>query len=208
MRWWLGLAALAAVGCITAPGKDLLARGLGGFDRTGDANWNFSRGVIAASAGSGPSYLVSKEEFSDFELTVEVFVGDPHNSGIFFRCSDRGKIDATTCYEANIFDKRPDQSGRTGAVPGYFTPPLAQVNAAGKWSEVTIHAMGRHVLIMFDGTRTVDADGPLTAPGPIALQWGAGEVKFRNLRVVGLQRDCGGRESKKGEFHFAACTPR
>lgn len=171
-------------GCAT--GVDLLADGLEGFDRAGDANWTFANGEAHASAGSGISFLVSKESFRDFELTAEVHVGDPHNSGIFFRCADRANITATNCYEANIFDKRPDPSGRTGAVPGFFTPPLAQVDAANRWSTMVIRAQGDHITITFNGVKTVDADGPLRSAGPIALQWGAGDVRFRNVRVTRL----------------------
>ena len=39
----------------------------------------------------------------------------------------------TTCYEANVFDKRPDQSGRTGAIV-HVAKPLAIVDAAAKWN--------------------------------------------------------------------------
>lgn len=162
---------------------DLLAKGLDGFDKAGGANWSFANGVAQASSGSAIGFLVTKEDYRDFELSADIYVGDPHNSGIFFRCSDRTSILATNCYEANIYDKRPDQTGRTGAVPGFFTPPLAQVNAADKWNTMKIHAEGAHVRIELNGVVTVDGDGPLTASGPIGLQWGEGDVRFRNVQV-------------------------
>jgi hypothetical protein len=162
---------------------DLLASGLDGFVESGGGDWSFSNGEARCSSGSTIGFLASREEFRDFELSAEVYVGDPHNSGIFFRCADRVAITATNCYEANIFDKRPDQSGRTGAVPGFFTPPLAQVDAANRWSTMKIRAEGAHITIWFNGAKTVDADGPLLNAGPIALQWGEGDVRFRNVKV-------------------------
>jgi hypothetical protein len=178
--------AVAAAACTSmGGGTDLLSTGIADFNRTGDANWTFANGVAQADKGSGPSLLVTKEDYLDFELTLEVYVSVEHNSGVFIRCADRANITATNCYEINIFDKRPDQSGRTGGAPGYFVP-LAKVDAGGKWNMVTIRAQGAHIFASFNGVTTIDSDGPLMSNGPIGLQWGAGEVKFRNVRITRL----------------------
>ena len=187
MKLRIAAFAAVAVSACTSLGMggqvDLLANGLSGFTSTGGGYWSFANGEARASSGSAIGFLVSKEDFRDFELTAEIYVGDPHNSGIFFRCSDRASITATNCYEANVFDKRPDQTGRTGAVPGFFTPPLAKVDAANKWNTMKIRAEGAHVTIWFNGVKTVEGDGPLMANGPICLQWGEGDVRFRNVKV-------------------------
>ncbi|HEV7693349.1 MAG TPA: DUF1080 domain-containing protein [Hyphomonadaceae bacterium] len=181
-----GALAFVAVACASmGDGTDLFATGISDFARTGDANWTFANGVAQADEGSGPSLLVSKEDYKDFELTLEVYVSVEHNSGVFIRCAERANITATNCYEINIFDKRPDQSGRTGGAPDYFVP-LAQVDAGGKWTSIVIRAQGAHIFASFNGATTIDSDGPLMSNGPIALQWGAGEVKFRNVRVKRL----------------------
>jgi hypothetical protein len=163
-------------------GTDLLAIGISDFTRAGDANWTFANGVAQADKGSAPSLLVTKEDYRDFELTLDVYVSVEHNSGVFIRCADRANITATNCYEINIFDKRPDQTYRTGGAPGFFVP-VARVDAGGKWNTIVIRAQGARILASFNGVTTIDSDGPLMSNGPIALQWGAGEVKFRNVRV-------------------------
>jgi Domain of Unknown Function (DUF1080) len=179
----LALLASAGAACATvADTTDVLANGLNGLDKRGDANWNFASGILEANAGSAPSLMITREDYKDFELTLDVFVSVEHNSGVFIRCSDRANITATNCYEINIFDKRPDQSGRTGGAPGYFKP-LAQVDAGGKWNIMKIRAQGAHIFASINGVTTIDSDGPLLANGPIALQWGAGDVKFRNVRI-------------------------
>lgn len=180
-------AALLACACASTGGStDLLAGGLDGFTVANTANWTYAGGVMQAdSGGAQPSVLITKGDYQDFELTLEVYVSAEHNSGVFIRCADRASILATNCYEINIFDKRPDQSGRTGGAPGFFKP-LAQVDAAGKWNTLKIRAEGPHILVVMNGVTTIDSDGPLTSNGPIALQWGAGEVKFRNVRVTRL----------------------
>lgn len=170
--------ALALAACAT-----MSSQSLDGFAQVGGATWSFEGGEAHASSGTAQGFLVSRESYRDFELTAEVYVGDPHNSGVFIRCADGVTINATVCYEINVYDKRADQSGRTGAVPNYFTPPLARVDAAGHWNRVRIVARGAHLKVWFNGVVTVDGDGPLTNAGPIALQWGEGDVRFRNVRV-------------------------
>jgi 3-keto-disaccharide hydrolase len=178
----LMIAALGMAACVSAGSTDLLAGGLAPFARQGDANWSFADGMAQATSGSRPSVLISREDYRDFELDLEVYVSVEHNSGVFIRCANRGNITATDCYEINIYDKRPDQTYRTGGAPGFFKP-LAQVDAGGKWNHMKIRAEGPHILVVLNGVTTIDADGPLMSNGPIALQWGAGEVKFRNVRV-------------------------
>jgi hypothetical protein len=182
----LTVAAFAA-GCagLSAGGGqvDLLANGLDGFVESGGGDWSFANGEARASSGSAIGFLATKEDYRDFELDLEVYVGDPHNSGVFVRCADRANITATNCYEANIYDKRPEQSGRTGAVPGFFTPPLAKVDAANRWNTMKVRAERARLTIWVNGVKTVDSDGPLLNSGPIALQWGEGDVRFRNVKV-------------------------
>jgi hypothetical protein len=85
---------------------------LNNFNKVGNANWKLADGTVEATSGSG--FLVSKENYGDFEIRVEFWVDEGANSGVYLRCQDANTITDTTCYEANIFDKRPDQSGRTG----------------------------------------------------------------------------------------------
>jgi hypothetical protein len=179
-------AASAACATLGAGSTDLLAHGLDGFEKRGDANWSFADGVLQASTGSAPSLAVTKEDYRDFELTLEAYVSVEHNSGVFVRCPNHATVTATDCYEINIFDKRPDQTYRTGGAPGFFKP-LAQVDAGGKWNTIRIRARGPHIFVSFNGVTTIDSDGPLLGNGPIGLQWGAGDVKFRNVKIRRLE---------------------
>jgi hypothetical protein len=176
--------AITAGACASLSGGsiDLLAQGSAGFEERGDANWTIADGVLQASAGPGVSFLLTRDDYKDFELNLDVYVSLEHNSGVFIRCSDRANITTINCYEINIFDKRPDQTGRTGGVPDYFKP-LAKVDAGGKWTAMKIRAQGPHIFVSLDGVTTIDSNGPLLASGPIGLQWGSGEVKFRNVKV-------------------------
>jgi hypothetical protein len=174
--------ALALAACAT----DVLPHKLGEYGKVGGANWSFVDGEARASSGTSTGYLVSTDDYFDFELELEIYVGDPHNSGVFVRCPDHTSISASACYEINVYDKRPDPSGRTGSVPGFFTPPLAHVDAAGKWNKVKIVAKGARLTVSFNDVTTVDGDGPLVNAGAIALQWVEGDIRFRNVRVKRL----------------------
>ena len=165
---------------------DLLANGLDGFDIRGGANWSYADGVAEADSGE-MGFLFTKEAYGDFELSLEFYVGGPvDNSGVYFRCDNMDALADTTCYEANIYDDRPDQSGRTGGIPNYL-PPTVSLDSAGKWNFYTIRAEGDHIKITLNGVVTVDGhDATHAGASPIGFQWGAGTVKFRNMKIERL----------------------
>ena len=169
-----------------APGLVTLfdGRHLNNFNMVGTANWKLADGIVEATGGSG--FLVSKEIYGDFEIRVEFWVDEGANSGVYMRCQDANKITDMTCYEANIFDKRPDQSGRTGAIV-HVAKPLAIVDAAGKWNTYEITAKGPRLTVRLNGTVTAEAEDRKFMSGPIALQYMAGTVRFRRVQIRRLQ---------------------
>jgi hypothetical protein len=153
---------------------------LDAWTTTGDANWQLADGAVSADAGAG--FLVTREAYGDFELEVEFFVSPDANSGVFLRCANPEKPGAATCYEVNIFDQRPDPTYRTGAIVG-VAKPSARIDAGNRWSTYHIEARGRHLVVMLDGQTTVDVEDDKLATGPIGLQYAAGQVKFRSVRI-------------------------
>ena len=85
-------------------------------------------------------------------------------------------------YEVNIYDKRPDPAYRTGAIVDVATP-LVNLDAGGRWNTFEITAQGTKLIVVMNGMKTVDVDHKGHARGPIALQYGAGTVRFRNVRI-------------------------
>jgi hypothetical protein len=166
----------------TAPGWVTLFDGshLNNFNMVGSANWKLADGIVEATSGTG--FLVTKESYGDFEIRVEFWVDEAANSGVYMRCQDAAKITDTTCYEANIFDKRPDQSGRTGAIV-HVAKPLAIVDAGGKWNTYEIAAKGPQLTVRLNGTLTSQAEDKKLTSGPIALQYTAGIVRFRSVQI-------------------------
>jgi len=155
-------------------------RNLGNFNPIGNANWEVADGAVQADSGSG--FLVTKESYADFELTLEFWVDEPANSGIFIRCADPQSVQDTNAYEVNIYDTRADQTYRTGGIV-HIAAPNSVVMTGGKWNNYEIKAQGSHLMVSLNGEEMVDVQDSQFADGPIALQYGAGVVKFRNVRI-------------------------
>ena len=162
-------------------------RGLNNFVRVGEANWTATDGAIQATqGGKDPAYLVTKIPYKDFAMRVEFWASDDANSGVFFRCQDPAKITDETCYEANIFDQRPDPTYGTGAIVRTAPAPSPMPKAGGKWNTYEITARGTNLVLLLNGQKTVDVQDAKFANGPIALQWGRGTIKFRKVEIKAL----------------------
>ena len=156
---------------------------LDNFNPIGNANWEIADGAVGANSGGG--FLVTKESYGDFELTLEFWVDEPANSGIFVRCADPSSVTDRNAYEVNIYDIRADQTYRTGGIV-HIAAPNSVVMTGGKWNSYEITAQGSRLMVTLNGDEMVDVEDSQFASGPIALQYGAGVVKFRNVRIRGL----------------------
>ena len=186
------LAALAVIGCAGAPppttgrwetlidGPD----GLNNWVSIGGGNWRALDGAIVADDKlSSDAYLVSHNSYKDFQIHAEFWVTADTNSGIYMRCADVRPITDRTCYEANIFDRRPDPTYGTGAIV-YLSKVIPMPKAAGKWNTYDITVKGNHITVMLNGVKTAEADDSRLPSGPVALQYaGGGQVKFRKFQI-------------------------
>jgi hypothetical protein len=159
---------------------------LDGWNAIGTANWRVADGAIQADSGDKrQGYLVSRDSYTDFQVKAEFWVDDEANSGVFLRCGDRGTVNAKNAYEVNIFDKRPDPSFGTGAIV-YVAKASTVLKAGGKWNTYEITAKGSQLTVVLNGVKTADVQDSQHASGPIALQYGAGVVKFRKVEIKPL----------------------
>lgn len=187
---WASLCAAAAVAaCATGGGGSWQrlvdgGRGLQGFDRVGEADWATVDGALQATrGGKEAAFLVTRDRYRDFELRAEFWASDDANSGIFFRCQDARKPTDETCYEANIFDQRPDQTHATGAIVKVAAVAQPAPRAGGRWNTMEVTAKGPRLVVMLNGVRTAEANDTRLVDGPIALQWARGTIRFRKVEV-------------------------
>jgi hypothetical protein len=165
-------------------------KGMENFTPVGDVNWRAEEGAIVGDKGKG-GFLMSKNSYGDFDLRIEFWAAHNANSGIYMRCADRKHLTDKTCYEANIFDERPDQTYGTGGIV-HRGKVLAPMKAGGKWNVYEISARGSKLTVVLNGTKTAEYDKVTSASGPIALQFGntpkgpGGAIKFRKVQVKPL----------------------
>ena len=184
----LALALGACSSMSSGPGWVVLFDGsnLDNWNAIGNANWRIADGAVIADSGDKrQGYLVSKSSYADFQVRAEFWVDDEANSGVFLRCGDPKSVGAKNAYEVNIFDKRPDPSYGTGAIV-YVAKASTVLKAGGKWNTYEITAKGPHLTIVLNGVKTAEIDDSQHASGPIALQYGAGVVKFRRVEIKPL----------------------
>jgi hypothetical protein len=186
-------AALCLAGCAWTPAdgdwQTLIdgARGMENWTDLGGANWRAEDGAIVADRrpGNDSTFLLSKNSYTNFRIHAEFWASDDANSGIYMRCAATRPLTDRTCYEANIFDRRPDPSYGTGAITN-----LAKVSpmpkAGGKWNTFDITVQGSRITVVLNGELTAQATDDKLASGPIALQYAGGVVKFRKLQVKPL----------------------
>src|SRR5262249_37920628 len=124
-------------------------QGLGQWGSGGGAEWDLAGGGVIAGQMTdkkGACYSVRQKNFKNFIVRVEFWSSHDANSGIYFRCLDPKKITDRTCYEANIFDERPDPSYGTGAITRYVEiNPMPK--AGEKWNTYEVTANGRDISV-------------------------------------------------------------
>ena len=165
-------------------------KSLDNFNKVGDANWRIEDGAIVADKGVG--FLVSKNPYADYQLRIEFWADDDVNSGIYMRCSNPAEPTDKTCYEANIYDKRPDPTFGTGAITN-FAKVESLPKVGGKWNTYEISAKGPELTVVLNGQTTVKGfKNEQLKSGPVALQYGEsvvkgkGVIKFRKVEVKPL----------------------
>ena len=167
------------------------AKGLENWDRVGDANWRAEDGAIIADKGKG-GFLVSKNSYKDFQIRAEFWADHTTNSGVFIRCSNPKEVSATSAYEVNIFDQRPEPIYGTGAIVNVAkVDPMPK--AGGKWNTYEITAKGSQLTVVLNGVKTADVQDSKHAQGPFALQFGngpkdapGGAIKWRKVQIKPL----------------------
>jgi len=153
-----------------------------GWTALGEGNWSVAEGTLQGQGGK-MGYLVSKDSYADFEIRAEFWADANCNSGVFIRCQDRNKVGSDNAYEVNIFDKRPDPSYGTAAIVDVAKVRQPGPLAADRWNTFEITAKGEHLVVVFNGEKTVDAMNGKWKSGPVALQSAAGTIRFRKVLI-------------------------
>ncbi len=151
--------------------------------QTGAVRWVFSGPVVEAGPAEETGFLISNEPYREAVITVEFWIEDETNSGIFVRCAKPTTITPDDCYEINIWDNHPQQEFRTGSIVKRQSP-LARIDTLGKWNACRIDLRGKTITVTMNGIVTARVEDAVLLDGYIALQYGGkGVVRFRNFRL-------------------------
>ncbi len=139
-------------------------------------------------------FLSSKEEYADFELTLEFrLIGEGTNAGVQLRSKRIPDHHEMIGYQAdlgqNYWGALYDESRRNKILAAPKKEELAKVLKLGEWNKYRILCEGRHIQLWINDFKTVDyteADEAIEQKGLIALQIHGGppgEAHYRNIRI-------------------------
>ncbi|HSG50375.1 MAG TPA: DUF1080 domain-containing protein [Longimicrobiales bacterium] len=181
------------------------------FGRDGmSAGWAAVDGTLAR-VDDGAMDIITTEEFTDFELSLEWKVEECGNSGVFIRASEAVDRIFEGAPEMQVLDDACHVDGQnplTSAGSNYALHPAPRgvVRPAGEWNHARIRVQGNHVTHWLNGREIVDyelwsddwkarlAESKFTewpeygtfASGHVGLQDHGDPVWFRNIKIRAL----------------------
>ncbi|MEX0289713.1 MAG: DUF1080 domain-containing protein [Flavobacteriaceae bacterium] len=169
-----------------AEGLLLFREGETGWIEGGDSQWSFANNELIGVADSSAGFVMTKDSYKNFELSLEFNPDSTINSGVFVRCSNIA-LSNIDCYEMNIWDLHPDQKSRTGSVVSR-AEAAAYVETLNSWNTYKIVCEGKNIKTWVNETKTIDIENEDLIEGYIALQAAeTGTIKFRNVRLKLLE---------------------
>lgn len=173
--------------------------------------YDAATGVLTRTRFGGD--IVTREQYTDFELELEWRVGPKGNSGIFYHATEETKVIYENAPEMQILDNQGHNDGKntlTSAGANYaLDAPVRDVTKpVGEWNQARIVVVGPHVEHWLNGVKLLEyslwtpewtakvkaskfAQWPpygLARRGHIGLQEHGDVVSFRNIRIRELSR--------------------
>ena len=157
--------------------------------------------------------IMTREQFSDFELELDWRLGTGGNAGIFYRVTEEYERPYWTGPEYQLLDDANHADGKSrltsaGAAYGLYPAPAGVVKPGGEWNTTRILVRGGHVEHWLNGTRLLEyelwspeweakvkaskfgewANYGRAKSGFIAIQGDhTGELSLRNIRIRELK---------------------
>ena len=155
------------------------------WEITGDAQWQFKKGVLHGDASKGEGFVITKNTYQNFVLSLQFKPDGQVNSGVFVICKEK-EMSAIDCHEINIWDLHPNQDNRTGAIVTKQNPKV-KIETIGKWNTYEIRCEGETTTVSLNGQITAIHTGNQTKQGVIGLQVAnEGKIAFRKIRLKAL----------------------
>ena len=217
LKWIIRLFSLLLIsstllnGCAKEEWIDLFdGKTIKGWKSSGNGSlWGIESGMLVSNSGSSNLFYdgdVSKQNFKNFELLVDVKVDDVSNSGIFFHTKYQEAGLPKKGYQCQILNSssktvssKNSSQNKTGSLSGIrnlFKSPVKD----GEWFNYHIIVQGKTIQTYINGELMVDYTEPenpyrtdknkgsILASGTFALQGNnsKGKVYFKNIKVKPL----------------------
>jgi hypothetical protein len=140
------------------------------------AHWEVVGGLLVP-CGDPAGYLTSKETYKDFVLDVDFKTGEDTNSGVFIRAP--GGIGG---YEVQIWKSQP-QGYNTGSIVGTAKTEGTFTFIPDNWNHYEITAEGDRMVVVLNGTKTLDVHDSKFPDGRIRLQYQKYPIEFKNIKL-------------------------
>jgi hypothetical protein len=166
-------------------------------------------GMLVCREGAAGN-LLSKQEFSDFDLRFEFLLTPDANNGLAIRAPSAGDA-AYAGMELQIIDNNTKKYGELqdyqyhGSLYGVAPAKRGFQKPPGEWNEQQVICRGRHITVILNGTKILDVDLDKVAPdgktidhnehpglaresGRVGFLSHGDKVSFRNIRIRDLSR--------------------
>ncbi|MCA9066382.1 MAG: DUF1080 domain-containing protein, partial [Planctomycetaceae bacterium] len=165
------------------------------WDTDAAAHWSVENGELV-NDGHG-AYLVTNEEFTDYELLIDYKTVPLADSGIYLKATPQVQIwDFTDPAKFNLGADKGSGGlwNNSAGAPGKDPLVLAD-NPFGQWNTVRVLQVGARTSVWLNDKLVVDnaimenywdREIPLMVSGPIELQTHGGEIRWRNLKIKEL----------------------
>jgi hypothetical protein len=125
------------------------------------AGWEMQGGVLVKRDEAAD--IITRDQYGDFELTLEWKLSRGGNAGIFYRGTEEYEYIFWSAPEYQLLDDahHPDGQSRltaAGSAFGLYPAPAGVVRPAGEWNETRIVARGAHVEHWLNGTKLLEYD--------------------------------------------------
>lgn len=127
-------------------------------------NWKVEEGLLVCTGAAGARWISTREEYGDFDLSLDYRVGEAGNSGVFIRVPHHKGDPAYTGMEVQVLDNRAEVYKSlkpwqfTGSLYHAVAPSKDATRPAGEWNHLRIRCQGAIVQVYINGERIVDAD--------------------------------------------------
>jgi hypothetical protein len=146
----------------------------------GASHWEVVDGVLSP-CGDAAGYLISKENYKDLVLAVDFRTAEDTNSGVFVR-----SLGSSLGYEVQIWKTQP-AGYNTGSIVGAGKTDREYKFIPNQWNHYEITADGDHLVVVLNGTKTLDIHDAQFSGGAIRLQYQKFPIEFKNIKLLAIK---------------------